>query len=139
MSRVLAIDLGEQRIGLAVSDPTGSIAGSLRTIRRDERAAELAVIRGLIAEQDVGRVVVGMPLAMGGGAGVQAELTRRWVAALRAALTVPVETLDERLTTVQAHRTLDAMGIKHRRHGRHVDAMAATLLLQTYLDRERGS
>ncbi|MGI8916918.1 MAG: Holliday junction resolvase RuvX [Chloroflexota bacterium] len=137
MTRILAVDLGEQRIGLALSDPTGNIAGGLRTIRRGLRDEEMAAINAVIAKEDVARVIVGMPLSMSGQPGVQAELTRRWVAVLQQSIAVPVEVLDERLTSVQAHRSLDSMGVKRRQHRQHVDEIAATLLLQGYLDGQR--
>lgn len=137
MGRILAIDLGEQRIGLALSDPTASIAGGYRTLRRGTREQDLAAIRAVITAEDVERIIVGMPISMNGEPGVQAELTRRWVDALQRSLTVPVESLDERLTTVQAHRSLDHMGVKRRQQRQHVDAVAATLLLQGYLDGKR--
>lgn len=137
MTRILAVDLGEQRIGLALSDPTGNIAGGLRTIRRGLRDEEMAAINAVIAKEDVARVIVGMPLSMSGQPGVQAELTRRWVDVLQQSIAVPVEVLDERLTSVQAHRSLDSMGVKRRQHRQHVDEIAATLLLQGYLDGQR--
>ena len=137
MSRILAIDLGEQRIGLALSDPTGNIAGGIRTIRRGLRDEEMAALRTVIATQGVERIIVGMPLGMNGLPGVQAELTRRWVEALRRNTDLPVEILDERLTTVQAHRSLDSLGVRRRQHRQHVDGVAATLLLQGYLDAHR--
>ncbi|HEY8745790.1 MAG TPA: Holliday junction resolvase RuvX [Chloroflexota bacterium] len=137
MSRILAIDLGEQRIGLALSDPTGNIAGGIRTIRRGLRDEEMAALRTVIATQGVERIIVGMPLGMNGLPGVQAELTRRWVEALRRNTDLPVEILDERLTTVQAHRSLDSLGVRRRQHRQHVDGVAATLLLQSYLDAHR--
>lgn len=137
MSRILAIDLGEQRIGLALSDPTGQIAGGIRTIRRGLRDEEMAALGTIIADEDVERILVGMPLSMSGQPGVQAELTRRWVEVLRSHTDLPVEVLDERLTSVQARRSLDSMGVKRKRHRQHVDAVAATLLLQGYLDGQR--
>jgi putative holliday junction resolvase len=137
MSRIMAIDLGEQRIGLALSDPTGNIAGGFRTIRRGLRDEEMAALGAVVAAEDVGRIIVGMPLGMNGQPGVQAELTRRWVVVLQRHMAVPVEVLDERLTSVQAHRSLDSMGVKRRQHRQHVDEVAATLLLQGYLDSRR--
>jgi putative Holliday junction resolvase len=137
MSRILAIDLGEQRIGLALSDPSGHIAGSIRTIRRGLRDEEMAAIRAVIVAEGVARIIVGMPLGMNGQPGVQAELTRRWVEVLRRYTDLPLEVLDERLTSVQAHRSLDSMGVRRRQHRQHVDGVAATLLLQGYLDGHR--
>lgn len=135
--RVLAIDLGERRIGLALSDPTQRVATGLRTIRRGLRDEDVAAIRAIVAAEDVERIVVGMPIGMNGQPGVQAELTQRWVDILRQRIATPVDTLDERLTTAQAHRALDSLGVRRRRHVQHVDTVAATLLLQGYLDRQR--
>ena len=137
MSRILAIDLGEQRIGLALSDPTGQIAGGIRTIRRGLRDEEMAAIRAIIVGEGVVRIIVGMPLGMNGQPGVQAELTRRWVEFLRRHTDLPIEVVDERLTSVQAHRSLDSMGVRRRQQRQHVDGVAATLLLQGYLDGHR--
>ncbi len=139
MGRILAIDLGERRIGLATSDPTRSVAGSFGMLRRSTAEEEFAALRSTIIEQDVDLIVVGLPIGLQGAGGVQAELTRRWVAAFQKDTDVPVELLDERLTTAQAHHTLDAMGVRRKKHREHVDAVAATLLLQTYLERARGS
>lgn len=139
MGRILAVDFGEQRIGLALSDPSRTIASGLQVLRRSTRELEFAALRSVVAAEEVALVVVGMPLSMGGERGVQAELTRRWVEALRPALAVPVEVVDERLTSVQAHRALDAMGVRRRQQRGRVDEVAATLMLQSYLDRARAS
>lgn len=135
--RILAVDLGEQRIGLALSDPTQQIATGFRTIRRGLRDEDVSAIQAIVTDEDVERIIVGMPFSMNGQIGVQAELTRRWVDFLQQHMETPVETLDERLTTAQAHRTLDSMGVKRRRRRQHVDTVAATLLLQGYLDSRR--
>lgn len=135
--RILAVDLGEQRIGLALSDPTQQIATGFRTIRRGLRDEDVSAIQAIVTDEDVERIIVGMPFSMNGQIGVQAELTRRWVDFLQQHMETPVETLDERLTTAQAHRTLDSMGVKRRRRRQHIDTVAATLLLQGYLDSRR--
>jgi putative Holliday junction resolvase len=139
MGRVLAIDLGEQRVGLALSDPTRTIASSLPTLRRSSREQEFAAIRDLVAREEVEEIIVGLPIGMSGSPGVQAELTRRWTVALRQAVAIPVRELDERLTSVQAQRTLDSLGVRRRAQRSQVDAVAATLLLQTYLEQSRSA
>ena len=137
--RILAIDLGDERIGLAISDPTGTIASALPTLRRGVTGEELPALRETIAQENVERVIVGLPLRMDGSDSVQTTLTRRWAQALERAVSASVELVDERLTTVQAHHALDALGVGRRKQRGRVDALAATLLLQGYLEQQRGA
>jgi putative Holliday junction resolvase len=133
---VLGIDLGSKRIGLAISDPDERIALPAGVLESRGRAADLGALRRLAAERGVSRVVVGLPLHMSGRAGPEAETARAFARELAAALALPVETLDERWSTVEAERTLRETGRsrKKRRSG-EADTLAATLLLRTYLER----
>lgn len=122
--KVLALDYGAVRTGVAVSDATGTIARPLGVVERAVSADGLAELRALVLEHDVERVVVGLPLTMRGEHGAQAIETEAFVASLRTTVDVPVELYDERLTTVLAARAGGATA---------EDARAAAHLLESYL------
>lgn len=127
--KVLALDYGAARTGVAVSDPTGTLARPLGVVERAAAEGGLIRIAELAAEEDAELVIVGMPLTLRGERGAQAEETSRFVARLREALDIPVETFDERFTTALAGRSGRAPE----------DARAAAHLLSGYLERrERG-
>ena len=135
---VLGIDLGSKRIGLAISDASERIALPAGTLESRGRSADLAAIRRLVEERGVSQVVVGLPLHMNGRAGPEAEAARAFAAALAGELGLPVETLDERWSTVEAERTLRAAGqSRRRRPAGAADTLAATLLLSTFLERRK--
>ncbi|HUF26577.1 MAG TPA: Holliday junction resolvase RuvX [Gemmatimonadaceae bacterium] len=131
--RLLGVDLGERRIGLAVGDPTGTIASALRVLPSLSRARDVAAVSQIAREEGARTVVVGMPVSMNGTYGPQAEKARRFGAALEAA-GVLVVYWDERLTTVEAARYLRDSGMRREKRARTIDAAAAALLLQNYLD-----
>ena len=136
--RVLGLDPGERRIGVAVSDPTGTLAQPLEVIVRRGRSSEhLDRIAELVKEYKVVRIVVGLPLHMDGRAGAEAEAARRFGAAVAARTGLPVDFVDERWTTLEAERTLRALGSRAGRVRERADAVAASLLLRTWLDRRR--
>jgi putative Holliday junction resolvase len=133
---VLGIDLGSKRIGLAISDEREQIALPAGVLESRGRAADLVALRRLAGERGVSRVVVGLPLHMSGRAGPAAESARAFARELAEALALPVETLDERWSTVEAERTLRETGrSRRRRRSGEADTLAATLLLRTYLER----
>jgi len=135
MGRILAVDPGSKRVGLAVSDPTQTIASALST-EPAEPEADLAARLAVIASgQEAERIVVGLPREMNGRRGPAAAAAERLAARLRAVAGVPVETFDERLTTAAAERSLISTGAKRAVRRQAVDRVAATLLLQGYLDR----
>lgn len=142
MSRVLGLDHGEKRIGVAVSDPTGmfSLALGILDVGPD---GGLRAIEKLCREKDVKKIVVGLPLDLKGRAGPQAEKVRAFVRKLQGALPgIPVETWDERLTSRAGERLLIAGGASRRRRRAVLDKIAAQILLQSYLDahdRAQGS
>ncbi len=142
MSRVLGVDYGERRIGVAVSDPTRTIAQPLPTLkrRRGKRPPYVALL-DLITEWDVQLIVVGLPVQANGEEGVLSEAVRDFVDGLRRRSDVPVELWDERFTTARARRELARLDLpaKARRQKERVDAMAAMLILQSYLDAHSGS
>lgn len=133
----MGLDLGAARIGVAVSDAEGRIAVGVGTVHTGA-PQDLRAIASLVRENDVTRVVVGEPLLMSGGAGEAAQHAREFAGALRAVLDVPVELFDERLTTVEAERRLADAGVDARRRRGVVDQVAATVILQAYLDARRG-
>ena len=126
--KVLALDYGAARTGVAVSDPTGTIARPVGIVERAASDDGLAAVRELVREHEVERVVVGLPLTLRGERGEQAVATEAFVASLREALDVPVETLDERFTTTLAVQSGGASA---------EDARAAAHLLEGYLGRLR--
>jgi putative Holliday junction resolvase len=138
MGRMLALDIGDKRIGVAVSDETGTLARPLMAITRTSQRQDFERIARLVAEQSAERVVAGYPRSLSGGEGPQAQRVRRYVEALAATLPVPVELWDERYTTVEASERLRNSG-RRRSHDRgQLDAAAAAILLQDYVDSHRS-
>lgn len=135
-TRVLAIDLGAKRIGLAISDETRTIAFPAGVLESLGRRADVAALCALAGERGVGAIVVGLPIHMSGRRGPEAKRAQTFAEALRAATGLPVELLDERWTSRGAERALDEMGRSRKQQRGKVDELAATLLLQTFLDRE---
>lgn len=138
MPRVLAVDWGERRIGLAVSDPDGIIPTGLPTLEvRGFEHAVTSVARAARA-QEAERVVVGLPLLMSGARGEAAEAAERFAAALAERTGLPVETFDERFTSALSARRLREAGVRTGRDRKRVDQGAAVALLESYLMRLRG-
>jgi len=138
VTRVLALDLGSRRIGVAISDPTGTIASPHSVIERSGEVEEdHAAIAALVAEEAVDRVVVGLPVSMGGAMGPAARAATAEAEALATVLAVPVETFDERLTTVAADRLLLAGRVRGGARRRVVDKIAAAVILQGWLKRDK--
>ncbi len=136
--RILGLDVGERRVGIAISDPTGTIVRTLPTLMRGSRKQDLAAIAALVAEHDVELIVVGEPLRLDGTVGAQARRIARYADVLAEHLSVPIISWDERFTTVAAKEILlQSRGRKKRRRARgegKVDAIAAAVILQSYLD-----
>ena len=124
--KVLALDYGSARTGVAVSDPTGTVARPLGVVEKAGAETGLAELARIARDEAVERVVVGLPLTMRGNRGEQAAETERFVDALRGVITVPIELFDERFTTVLAEQTPSAVAA--------VDALAAAHLLSGYLE-----
>ena len=137
--RVLGIDLGAKRIGVAVSDSDGSMATPYDVVNRTgDRARDHAAIGALAQEAGAIAVVVGLPLSLDGSVGRAAQAALDEAEELRAALPVPVETFDERLTTVSADRSLVQMKMRADARRRVVDKVAAAVMLQAWLDSRRA-
>jgi putative Holliday junction resolvase len=136
--RTLGVDLGRVRIGLALADDLLRTARPLRVIVRRTVAADLAAISALAREWEVGRAVLGLPLNMDGTEGASARLARTFAPKLEAALSVPVELFDERLSTFEAELRLRDRGVPAKDRRAHVDAEAAAVILQGWLDARSG-
>jgi putative Holliday junction resolvase len=137
--RILALDIGRKRIGLAVSDPLGLTAQGLGVLERKGREADLAHLVEVAREYKVQEILVGLPRHMDGRLGAQAEEILDLARALGQALGVPVATWDERLSTKEAERVLIAADLSRRRRRQVVDKLAAVLILQAYLDASKQS
>jgi putative Holliday junction resolvase len=136
--RILGLDLGSKRIGLALSDPEFAIALPEGTLERKGLARDLAALGKLVQERDVKRIVVGLPIHMNGSRGPEAVAAEAFARQLAEATGLPVDLQDERWTTLEAHRALRATGHDARARRGYVDAVAASLLLRAYLERRRG-
>ena len=138
--RALGIDFGEKRVGVAVSDPTGTIASPVTTlVRRAGQRMPLKALEEIAHEREVGRLVVGLPLSPAGSETDWCAQIRRAGDDLGERLALPVDYQDERMSTARAERVVQSMGLprsKRRERGR-VDAVAAAIILQSYLDRVR--
>jgi len=135
--RVLALDLGTRRVGVAVSDPSGTLASPHSVIDRTSHDPDAyrTAVAALVTDLGVGRVVVGLPLSLSGATGPAAQAALAEADALADLLPVPVETYDERLTTVTADRALRQRGLRSRARRAVIDSAAAAVLLQAWLDR----
>ncbi|MBI2816301.1 MAG: Holliday junction resolvase RuvX [Acidobacteria bacterium] len=133
-SRVMALDWGDKRVGVAISDPLGLTAQGLTTMERRNRKQDLSFLRSLVRKHNVSLILLGYPLNMSGTVGERAQRIRELANELKGALRVEVRLCDERLTTVEAHRVLQDAGIKAARRRESVDRVAAALLLQEFLD-----
>ena len=134
--RILALDLGKKRIGLALSDPLGLTAQGLPTLQRINIRTDLTELDRLAAEHDVRLILLGLPLHMSGDEGRQAQQAREFGARLAERTGREVRLWDERLTTVEAQRVLKSSGISIAKRARAVDRMSAQILLDSYLNLE---
>ena len=132
--RYLGLDIGDRWIGVAVSDPSGKLASPLTIIGRTKDMADLEAIGSIIEQNDVGRIIVGLPRSMNGSLGRQAEKVQEFTDQLRRHVEVPMEFRDERLTTVSANRLMRESSIKKSKTKARDDAIAAALILQSFLD-----
>ena len=132
--RVLAIDHGSKRMGIAISDPSGMIAQPLEFILAEPFAAFLQRLKELIQEKEVELILVGMPRNMDGSYGPAAAKVQEFVAVLKETIAIPIRTWDERLTSAQANRFLLQADVRRKDRKEKVDKAAAAILLQSYLD-----
>ena len=136
--RTLALDFGDRRIGMALSDPTGLTARPLMTLTRTGRDDDMRAILEVVRRHEVRRIVVGMPLDMSGRRGKRARITASFMDRVRSAVGLPVIPWDERLTTVQAERILLEGDVSRARRREVIDQVAAVIVLQAYLDSRRA-
>lgn len=137
--RILALDLGKKRIGLAISDPLGITAQGLPTLQRTNLRADLGALENLILARQVRLILMGHPLHMSGREGRQAEYTREFAERLAERTGLEIKFWDERLTTVEAQRVLRDSGISIEKRARAVDRLSAVILLGSYLDSGAGA
>jgi len=133
-TRIMAIDYGSRRIGLAVTDELGMTAQGLPTLHRSNKRNDFDHLRRVIKQYGVGEIVVGLPLRMSGGTGTQSEKVEVFAGQLRARFKLPVHLFDERLTSVEANRVLDETAMSGRRRKEVLDQLAAVLILQAFLE-----
>jgi putative Holliday junction resolvase len=138
MGRVMAVDPGSRRVGVAVSDPTGTIAQPLAAVAAEPAGTLVERLVALAREQEAERLVVGLPRRLDGSQGPEARAARSLAQELRRAAGLQVVLVDERLTSVAAERSLLAAGASRARRRQLSDQVAAALILQSYLDGERG-
>ena len=136
--RVMALDVGDKTIGIAISDALLLTAQARPTLRRKNLKSDVEVLRGLARENEVHEIVVGLPLHMDGKESVQSSKVTRFAEQLHIELNIPVVFRDERLTSFAAEQHLEEMGLKWRRRREHVDKIAAMIILQGYLDSRSG-
>ncbi len=133
----MALDLGEVRIGVALSDETETLASALLTLRSRGARKDAQAVAALVRQHEVGEVVVGIPWRLDGSAGPQAAKALGFVERLRRMLGVPVVPKDERLTSIAAAERLAEAGVRRRERRQRLDAAAAALILQEHLDERR--
>jgi putative Holliday junction resolvase len=132
--RILAIDHGEKRIGLAISDPTGTIANPLTVIQHVSRVIDAAQIATLAAEHDAGLIIIGQSFDEDGQPNLSGRRAARFAGALREQTDLPVELWDESFSTKKARAARIQMGVSRKKRTGHLDEIAATVILQSYLD-----
>jgi putative Holliday junction resolvase len=132
--RILALDLGKKRIGLAVSDPLRITAQGIPNLVRTNKRSDLDALESIIREREVGMILLGNPINMRGAEGRQSGWVREFAGAIEARTGLPVKLWDERLTSVEAGRVLRSSGISIEKRAAAVDKLSAVILLQSYLD-----
>jgi len=136
--RTLGLDIGDRRVGIAVSDATGTVAGPHGVYVRRSPAADVAHLAELARDVGAAAIVAGLPLNMDGTEGEQARKVRELAEAVAAAAGLPLHYVDERLTSAEAERAMVEGGLSRRRRKGQADALAAVLILQAWLDLQRA-
>jgi len=132
--RILGLDVGSRRIGIAVSDPLGITAQGLETLQRRNKRQDLAALERVIREYSVREIVVGLPLRMSGAEGIQSDKMQIFAQELRKRFRLPVHLWDERLTSAEANRLLRETELSIEKRAKAVDRMAAVLILQSWME-----
>ena len=136
--RVMGLDVGDKRIGIAVSDALLLTAQARPTLRRRNPESDIEILRRLAEENEVHEIVVGQPLHMDGRESPQSQKVARFAEQLHQVLGLPIVFWDERLTSFEAEQHLEQMGLNWRKRREHVDKIAAMIILQNYLDSRPG-
>jgi putative Holliday junction resolvase len=139
VGRILGLDVGSRRIGIAVSDPLGITAQGLDTLERRNKKYDFDYLQRVIQEYDAREIVVGLPLRMSGAEGIQSGKMQAFAEDLRKRFRLPVHLWDERLTSVEANRLLREADLSIEKRGKAVDRMAAVLILQGWMEQRAGS
>jgi putative Holliday junction resolvase len=134
--RTLALDIGEKRIGVAISDPLGTIAQPLMTI--ENNAETLAKIAGIVQEREIGEIVVGLPVNMNGTAGPKALEVREFARKVTEAIDIAVVFVDERLTTAEAEKLMISADVSRQKRRQSIDSVAAAIILEKRLREKTG-
>lgn len=137
--RTMALDLGDKQIGIAVSDLSGTIANGLNTLVRTNLQADLAHLVNLVKTREVGLIVIGLPINMDGTSGPRVQKTYEFAEELKQVVKVPLEFYDERLTSMQAERVLLSADVSRAKRKKVIDKLAATIILQDYLNAHKRS
>lgn len=137
--RFMGLDVGDKRIGVALSDESALIASPRETLERRGNKKDIAHLLELARNEEVGEILVGMPFSLDGSLGPQAEKVGRFIDALKTETDIPVTTWDERLSTVSAERALLEGDVSRAKRKQTIDRVAAALILQGYLDSKRES
>ena len=132
--RVLGLDVGSKRIGVAISDPLGITAQGLETIRRQNKRVDFATLEKLIRDHEVREIVVGLPLRLSGDEGIQSDKMRQFASEIEDRFHLPVHLWDERLTSAEANRVLRESEVSIEKRAAAVDRMAAVLILQSWME-----
>ena len=136
--RILALDVGDKRIGVAISDELEISAHALTTITRNDLKKEIRAIQELISEYNVEEIVVGMPVMMNGSVGIQAEKVGRFVDELKKDFRIPIKLFDERLSTRLIEKTLIAADMSREKRKKVIDKLSAVIILQDYMSSRGG-
>lgn len=134
--RILGLDVGSRRIGIAVSDPLGITAQGLETLQRRNKRHDFEHLARVVRDYEVKEIVVGLPLRMSGEEGTQADKMQAFAGELRKRFRLPVHLYDERLTSAEANRLLRETELSIKKRGKAVDRMAAVLILQGWMERQ---
>jgi len=136
--RILAVDYGTRRIGLAVSDPLGITAQGLPTLLRKNKRTDLAFLRDIVARNEIREIVVGLPLRLSGAESSSTEKAREFAELLKKEFSLPVHLWDERFTSVEANRVLRESEMSIKKRGEAVDRLSAVLILQAFLQHRQN-
>jgi len=135
---ILGLDVGAKRVGVAKTDELGMFAHGIAVIEREPHDRFLAALKHIITESTITKIIVGLPLTLSGEAGPAVETITAFIEMLKASVPLPIETWDERLTTKEASRYMHGTALSGSKKKHKIDALAAQIMLQQYLDAQRG-